>query len=403
MGRAEDWIMSGDSSLDRTFFQQFLASAFAVQESRMDSGLLATMVSLHRLVAQGELGVDGVMNLIVESAQEVAGAAGVAIGLLEKDQLIYRAGSGCSALRIGSRVAASLTVSTKIKTSREILRVESAHADKSIQGAICRQFGAESLLMLPIYHDRILVGVLEILFSEPHSYQDSEVQMYRLMAGLVEEVMCRTAQAERSRMELPAVSNALEERPKSEAYFTEEQPIFSVVNNKGIYERCGAALAAFRESPTFGRPALLAGIAVQRATEVIANKPMRSLVLSVVVIGLGLTFWMVHRGRGPASDSEPPARSSGVTSLRPNVIPVDGASKGRSVPTPVKPAKIVRMRTPRGRMGQTDVEYIGDDVTVRHFNYKAAGQQTASHVAYMGNDVTVRYFAAKPALSSASR
>jgi hypothetical protein len=402
MGRAEDRIMSGD--LDRAFFQQFLASAFAVQESRMDSRFLSTVVGLHRLVAQGELGLDGVMNLIVESTREVAGAAGVAIGLLERDQLIYRAGSGCSASRIGSRVAVSLTISTKIKTRREILRVENAHTDTSIQGAICRQFGAASLLMLPIYHDRILVGVLEILFSEPHAYQDYEVEMYRLMAGLGEEVMCRAPQAERNLpAELPAVSNALEEKPKSEAHFTEEQPIFSLANNQGIYERCGAALAAFRESRTFRRPALLARIAVQRATEVIANKPMRSLVLSAVVIGLGLTFWMVHGGRGPASDSESPARPSGVTSVRPDVIGVDGASKGRSEPTPVKPPKLVRMRTPRARIGQTDVEYIGDDVTVRHFNYKAAPQQTASHVTYIGSDVTVRYFAPKPALSSASR
>ena len=395
--------MIGDSSLDRAFFQQFLASAYAVQESRMDSRFLSTIVGLHRLVAQGELGLDGVMNLIVEFTREVAGAAGVAIGLLERDQLIYRAGSGCSASRIGSRVAASLTISSKIRTSREILRVENAHTDTRIQGAVCRQFGAESLLMLPIYHDRILVGVLEILFSEPHAYKDSEVEMYRLMAGLVEEVMCRASQTERSRVELPAVSNALDERPESEAYSTEERPILSLVNNQGIYERCGAALAAFRASPTFRRPALLAGIAVQRATKVIANKPMRSLALSAVVIGLGLTFWMVHGGRGPASDSEPPARSSGVTSFRPDVIPVDGASKGRPVPTPVRHAKPVRMGTRRGRIGQSDLEYIGDDVSVRHFNYKAAGQQTASHVAYIGDDVTVRYFTPKPAQSSASR
>jgi hypothetical protein len=398
--------MSADSSLDRESFQQFLASVYAVQESRFDGRFLSTLVGLQRLVAQGELGVDGVMNLIVESAREVAGAAGVAIGLLERDQLIYRAGSGCSALQIGSRVAASLTISTKIRTGREILRVENAQIDTRIQGAICRQFGAESLLMLPIYHDQILVGVLEVLFSEPHAYQDCEVQMYRLMAGLVEEVMCRGAQAERNQpTELPAVSNLSEGSPKSEEHVSEEQPIFSLMSNKGIYERCGVALAAFRKSPTFRRPVLLAEIAAQRAMEVIANKPLRSLVLSAVVTGLGLTFWMAHGGRRPASawESSAPAGSSAVTSVRPDVVPVDGTLKGRSGPVPVKAAKLVTLRTRRVRIGQAEVDYIGDDVTVRHFNYRAARQPTAGHIAYIGDDVTVRYFTAKPALRSASR
>jgi len=68
--------------------------------------MLSAIMEVERLVTRGELGVDGAMLLIVESARDVANAAGVAIGLLEGDQLIYRAGSGTSAPSIGSRVTA---------------------------------------------------------------------------------------------------------------------------------------------------------------------------------------------------------------------------------------------------------------------------------------------------------
>jgi GAF domain-containing protein len=422
--------MSADSNLDRTAFQEFLANAYAVQESQIDSRFLSAFLGVQRLVASRELGIDGVMNLIVNSAQDVAGAAGVAIGLLERDQLIYRAGSGCAASRTGSRVAVSLTVSAKSEPRREILRVENAHTDTRIEGAICRQFGAESLLILPIYRDRMLAGILEIQFSELHAYQDGEVRMYRLMAGLIEEAMRREAQAEQT---LPAGSqalrNALVDIPDSAEHsmdgasadgptthgsssdrLIDERPIFSSPRENGIYLRCEAAIAAIKKSPAFKRAGLAPEILVQGATKMIANKPLHSLALSAVIIGLGLTFWMTHGSRGPASpwETSAPSRSSAVSTFQPDVIPVDKTSNVPSVSAPalsipVNGARLPTRRTRRIRVGNTEVDYIGDDVTVRHFIYPPARERTAGRVAYVGKDVTVRYFAPKPVVSSESR
>ena len=390
--------MSARSGIDRESFQQFLASAFAVQESQIDSRFLTAFLAVQGLVAGGDLDIDGVMNLAVDSTRDVAGAAGVAIGLLERDQLVYRAGSGCSELWIGVRFAASLTVSSKAADGREILRVENARTDSRIEGAICRQFGAESLLILPIYRDRLLAGVMEILFSEPHEYLDYEVRMYRLMAGLIEQAMSRAVQPKRLLpAELPAVRNAFEETPGSAERFTEKRPIFYAIG-KNTFRRCVAPLAAARQSPAFRRPGLLAEIMVQRATEVLASKPLRSLTLSAVAIGLGLTFWMAHGGRGLPSrwESPAPAKSTDVRSFQPEVKPVNATSKGRHEPIPANQARHAKLRNRRGRVGQTGVDYIGDDVTVRHFTRTPPRQRTAAQVAYIGDDVTVRHFTPKP-------
>src|SRR5258708_40223776 len=101
--------MNSDSNLDRESFQQLLASAFAVQESQIDRQLLSAIMEMQRLIARGELGTEAAMHLIVDSARDVANAAGVAIGVIESDHIIYRAGSGGSASYIGSRVTASRT------------------------------------------------------------------------------------------------------------------------------------------------------------------------------------------------------------------------------------------------------------------------------------------------------
>lgn len=58
--------MSTDPSLDREYLQKVLASAFAVQESQIDSQSLYAAVKIGRLVKSGELEVNEAMHLIVD-------------------------------------------------------------------------------------------------------------------------------------------------------------------------------------------------------------------------------------------------------------------------------------------------------------------------------------------------
>src|SRR5438132_6431241 len=154
---------------------------------------LSTIVAVQRLIATDDVDVDGAMALIADQARKVANADGVAIGLLEGDNLVYRAGSGGAAAYIGRYVKATLSVA---HASGEILRVENTQTDARIEAAICRQFGAKALLIVPIYCGRAVAGAMEILFGDAHAFQDREVRMYQLMAGLVAEAMSHAAQLE---------------------------------------------------------------------------------------------------------------------------------------------------------------------------------------------------------------
>jgi hypothetical protein len=58
----------------------------------------------------------------------------------------------------------------------------------------------------------------------------------------------------------------------------------------------------------------------------------------------------------------------------------------------VRPARILRKRV---RIGDSDVEYFGDDVTVRWFTARPAKHRAKvakNRVTHIGDDVTVRYF-----------
>jgi len=256
--------MSTHFTLDRESFQKLLARAFLVQEylesqkakrpavdrpskpaiteqpkEAISPGYiqaLSAIVEVQRLIATDELDVDGVMALIAERARSVANATGVAIGLLEGDELVYRAGSGSAATYIGRQVKATLTVSAHNRASGEILRVENTQTDARIEAAICRQFGAQALLIVPICHDQAVAGAVEILFGDAHAFQDREVRTYQLMAGLVAEAMSHAAQL--------ALKQAAAERAK-------EQP--HPAETRGAAEAFAACMAEASELSVFRR------------------------------------------------------------------------------------------------------------------------------------------------------
>jgi hypothetical protein len=400
--------MSTDSNLDRESFQQLLANAFTLQESRMDSQSLSAIVKVQRLIAKGELDVGEAMHLIVDCARTVANATGVAIGLLKGDQLVYRAGSGTAATYIGRRRMVTLTVPANIQASREILRVENTQTDARIEAAICRQFGAKSLLMLLIYHDREAAGVLEVLFSEPHAFQDREVRTYRLMAELIGDAMSHAAPLEQKKnltTELPTTPHTIQQiTPQRRESLNDIGSLARPANKRAIYQRCGAALAVARELPVFRQPALLATMIMQRAKDVTLHKRRRKVAVAAVTTVLVLACWIAYTGRRPASPVGFSAlpRSTAVEQQVPSQpakgIPTKGTFKVQPEPVPVKEARPARTTLRRVREGENEVVYIGDDVIVRYFTPKLAPRRERvgeSQVVYIGDDVTVRHFTSK--------
>jgi GAF domain-containing protein len=408
--------MNANDSLDRESFQRLLASAFAVQESQIDPPVLSGIMEVQRLITKRELGLDAVMPLVVDSARDVANAAGVTVGLFEGNQLVYRAGSGSSAANIGSHVKASLTLPPNTKSSREILRVEDAETDTRIEAAICRQFGAKSLLILPIYHHRALAGILEVLFSQAHIFRDREVRTYRLMAGLIESAMEQAAQVEQEHLKADLVlPHAVEEITPHGGEFLKACRAMASSWTQAIYHRCRSALAVLKEPSALRQPVAMAKAWLHRAQEINGNTRRRAIALAAGAAAFGLVFWAAH-SRGPAlplgtsplsgssavPGSSAPHGSSALSGSSGDIDhserlestkPDEGALRGLAG-APPQPA-LARTRVRRARVGQNEVEYIGDDVTVRHFAYKPAtlhGGVKASQVAHFGDDVTVRYF-----------
>lgn len=395
--------MTARSSLDPEPFQKLLADAFVVQQSGMDTQSLSAIVELQRSIATNKGDVDRAMHLIADRARDVANATGVAIALLQGDKLVYLAGSGSAATYVGRRVTAILSVSAHNEARREILRVENAQTDARIEAAICRQLGAKSLLILPIYRDHSLAGVLEVLFSEAHAFQDREVRTYRSMAGMAADAMSHGAQLEQKKIRAAVQSTIRRDirqiTPQKDNFPRGGGSESATTSNPATCQGCEASLADFRELPTLRHLARAASMITRRAKLLPLYKHRWKTAVAAVLV---IASCLAYRDRRPASPLTV-SRLQRSNAIEPEVPFV--AAKRLSANGTAKPKTALGLAQEAGksarwvRVGNNELDYVAQDVTVRYFTSKPAPPRVGeSRVEYIGEDVTVHYFTPKHAV-----
>ena len=352
-----------NNTIDPESFQRLLSYAFAVQDSGMDTEVLSAIVELQGTIATGELDVDDAMDLIAMRSRNITNATGIAIGLLQGDQLVYRAGSGSGATFVGQHVMATLCASGRNPARSEILRVENAQTDRRIEAAICRQLGAQSLLILPIYHDRTMAGVLDVLFDEAHAFQHREVLTYRLMAALVGEAISYAARPEQKKalaVDLSTMRQSIRlTRPQGE----------EALNNRAIYQACRTFMARAGKLLVLTHSA----VAASNRKHVRWYKGRWEMAVGVVAV-LAIACWVGIRDRRPAlpPGGSGPHGSNAVEQQMPLApakrVSADSTSKPQTAlglePEDRKTSRTMSQRVLRN----VRVQYISDDVTVRYFD-----------------------------------
>jgi hypothetical protein len=395
--------MTGHSSSDRELFQTLLANAFAVQESGINTQSLSALVEVQELIAKGGPGFAEILDLIADRTRRVGGAAGILIGLLRAGQLVYLAGSGSAANYVGRHVAAVISTSAHKRARKEILRVESAETDARVQAAICRQRDAKALLIIPIYRESAVAGVMEVWFSDPHTFQDPEMHTYRVMSRLVEEAMLRDVQVSQERAratQLPMDPHPNERRTSQwQDVCCEDTP----ASKPWIAQVRGAAAEVLGKVPALRRLAKDAIAITEPVRRAFPHDLRLDVAAAGVAIALGLAGWIAfdHHRAETTKDSartKSNAFSQHVFQTTAEPSPANRASKPPIAPGGAKSTKAARSPFQRVRVGPHEVDYISEDVTIRHFTTPA----TPSHVRganqqfAIGDDVTVRYFAYKP-------
>src|SRR5215472_1391926 len=386
--------MSPNSRPDRQAFEAFLANAFAVQKSGLDAQSLSALAEVQRFISMAELNVDRALNLIASCSLKIANASGVAIARLESNQLTYCAATGSAAKETGRRLPAVFSLCAQSEGKTEILRVENAQTDPRIQAEICRQFDAASLLILPICDQQVIAGIFQVHFGEPHSFLDPEVRAYRLMAGLAADVISGTFEPTQAEAPIALTGTA----DVIQCYLSHGNALSA---NGGLSSQDMQASTGPDRIPAVQE---LAGVApaaaqqwVQRARRIFANHVWEWQTMSAAIV---LTIIL-----GIAHFHHPAPTALGLTISAPSTReklpdPPASVNERKRFDHAAKDGMAPNLRFRRVRIGPNEVDYIAQDVTVRHFTNSQPRPQRNVRLVNIGDDVTVRYFSSDSTAAS---
>jgi hypothetical protein len=408
--------MSTRYSLDRESFEALLANAFAVQKSGLDRRSLSTLVEIQQFITSDQFDFDEEMRMVANHVLKLSNADGVGIALLDTNTLVYRAGAGRAAKDIGRHVAAVLNVSPAQGVGQEVLRVENAETDKRIEAEVCRQFGATSLLMLPICENHVLRGVLQVLFYDAHMFADREIRVCRLMVGALEEGISRRLQHGQERETLTSVEqvHAAKRSAKRSLQAAEcnprvgtirasavEQNVFQGHTSTNKDDHLSKVLSKQSQAPravitperthAWKRIRTTAASTVRSKWKTDSWRFGTALIAAVI---LCIVAWLpsVHHPWTSTGGSAVPTRSHN-----------QGPATSKPPLANQEPNQLHGQRRERARrspgfkrvwINPNEVDDIAEDVTIRHFTTRSAKPQMQDGVKEVnfGDDVTVRYF-----------
>jgi signal transduction protein with GAF and PtsI domain len=163
------------------------------------------LVEMRVQIKEQGLELQPAIDLVVRRTQEITRSCGVAVGLLQKDEVVYPARAGVATTRETVDFQGNLFQSC-LKTGRALqLRDAQNHP---LVGAICRQEGIGSLIIMPLFYKREVAGAIEFLFGERRSFSIGDVMDLELIAGIISESLggrapMESKAAEEGELQLP--------------------------------------------------------------------------------------------------------------------------------------------------------------------------------------------------------
>ncbi|HEX3821767.1 MAG TPA: GAF domain-containing protein [Candidatus Sulfotelmatobacter sp.] len=152
---------------------------------------LAQIVATQHQIQIRNLELEKAMALVTERVMEIARAGGAAIGILDGKQVRYRAVFGSMTLRLGTEVPTEKALCQPCIRNAQVFRCADVNPEFLVDSEECRRRGIQSLIAVPIFHEGVAAGGLELYYAAPHGFSEQDAHTCQLMAGLVTEALAR--------------------------------------------------------------------------------------------------------------------------------------------------------------------------------------------------------------------
>ena len=175
----------------------------------LNPAVLLEIINLQTDIARLGLDLGSVMQLVCQRAGALCGATAAVVELAEGGDMVYRAAAGVAEGSLGLRLKRDGSLSGLCVAQDRILQCDDAETDPRVDRAACRKVGLRSMLVVPLRHEGVVVGVLKVGAAHPNAFGASQAQVLGLLSELIGAAIYHAVQYESSDLYYRATHDAL--------------------------------------------------------------------------------------------------------------------------------------------------------------------------------------------------
>lgn len=194
-------------------------------ESSSSDSTLEKILKIQTELTAAKPDVPYLLDRITLRAKEITGSEGAVFELVEGEDLVYRAASGKAENQIGLRLPMKGSFSGLSLQSRSTLYCVDSEEDDRVNREACRVVGLRSMIVLPLFFDTEVLGVLKVYSSKVGFYSSNDAHVLNMLSGAMAAVLhnaYRWAEKEKSL--------------QSMAYLASHDALTGIYNRSAFYD-----------------------------------------------------------------------------------------------------------------------------------------------------------------------
>lgn len=150
---------------------------------------LMRLINIQTEITKLGLDLGGVMQYVVEQTLPLVESDGAAIELAEDGEMVYRAASGIASSQLGLRLRIDQSLTGLCVMTGETLSCADSETDPRVDRLACQQVGLRSMIVMPLKHRGVTVGVLKAMSTLPNKFRAPDIELLGLLSEAVAAAM----------------------------------------------------------------------------------------------------------------------------------------------------------------------------------------------------------------------
>lgn len=150
---------------------------------------LLEIISVQTEIVQLGADLSSIMDLVTHRSQEITGADGASIELIQEQELVYSAASGIAEKFLGLRLNIDNSLSGECIKTRTTLLSNDIEKDDRVNKDACRLIGLNSMIVVPLICQEDVVGIMKVLSRNSGHFCQDNISSLELMSGLIAAAM----------------------------------------------------------------------------------------------------------------------------------------------------------------------------------------------------------------------